>query len=317
MRSGDRRERLILAGAEDPVQTTHLHARLRGKKKVVADWRAGKSSASSRFMERRRLDRKIDHHKRLDAERVRGDVRLDSEIRRLAASNRAERNKTLFRLGSYVEKAGLIGLDDDALLGVTRLLAPFERRPERIVEWKRRGEDLRKQEAREGLNTGSSRSRTQLAQSSDERRRRNRERITKGAALDKGGIGHWNGDTIRGALELIAMLAKRPGEMDKWRKVPVPDQGEIPIAVEIRFPAPIVRELSAVLGRLGFTFDLNDLVWRMTSSFAVLKARAVSQSGEPRIESQNKENRNSSSSIRRIDGAGTISIPRLQRGDAP
>ena len=52
----------------------------------------------------------------------------------------------MIKLGTYLEKAALLHLDYEVLLGAARLLAPFDRRPQRMEEWKRRGEDLRHQE---------------------------------------------------------------------------------------------------------------------------------------------------------------------------
>jgi hypothetical protein len=245
---------------------------------------AGEFSANSKIMERREITRKVRKLKRREQEQVRAGVRLDLAQRKLAASNKVERDRALHRLAAYLEKARLLYLDYEALLGAARLLAPFERRPERMEEWKRRGEALRRREEAQGwLDPGSSRSEAPAMLDIGELRRRNHERMGKGAALDKGGIGHWEGDVIRGALALISDRAKQPGATERWRAVPAPSDDEVPLTVEIRFKGTIDPALKAEMAEHGFASEEDDRIWRMTSDIASLEARAIGRSLEPRI----------------------------------
>jgi hypothetical protein len=227
-------------------------------------------------MERRKYKRMLKKKERADVAVVRGQIRADLAARALAASNSVERDRTMIRLGTHVEKAGLLSLDYEALLGAAMLLAPFERRADRFEAWKRRGATLLQKEALERRPSSA------LSKSGSpsvmERRRLNHERIKKGAALDKGGIGHWSGDVLRGALAQIAELALRPGETERWRAAAARMPVATAISVEIRFPHRIIPEFSAVLDGLGFTFDRDARVWRMTADTAARVASAARRS---------------------------------------
>jgi hypothetical protein len=238
-------------------------------------------------MERRTLQRALRKKKRLDAAVARDRVRADLAARALAAANRLERDRTLLRLGAYVEKAGLLGLDYEALLGAAMLLAPFEHRADRLEAWKRRGAALLRDEElrRKSRSALSGASKLPAA----ERRRLNHARIKMGAALDKAGIGHWSADILRGALALLADLALRPGETDRWRTVAARKPAATATTIELRFPNPILPDISAALRRLGFAFDRDERAWRRTEKSTVLEVNAASRSEEPRIESRSEK----------------------------
>jgi hypothetical protein len=238
-------------------------------------------------MKRRTLQRALRKKKQLDAAVKRDRVRADLAARALAAANRLERDRTLLRLGTHVEKAGLLGLDHEALLGAAMLLAPFYRRPERIEVWKRRGAALLRNEELGRKSPSALSGSSKL--SATERRRLNHERIKKGAALDKAGIGHWGADILRGALAQLADLALRPGETDRWRAVAARSPAATAITIELRFPVPILPEVSAALRRLGFAFDRDRLAWRRTENSTVLKVSAARRSEEPWIESRSEK----------------------------
>ena len=215
-------------------------------------------------MERKKRQQKIREIRRAQAAADAASIRANWAQRQLAADVAVKRNQALMRLGIYVEKAGLLGSEYDVLLGAMKLAAPFERRPDRMAAWRRRGSALRFRE--QIFSVGSSAGSEPETESPDElpaaRRRRNHERFKKGAALYNAGMADWDGDVIRGMLDEIAELIRTPGRAEKWRRYAAPDKVSSPQTVIIRFPGKIPSHLSVALETLGFSFDRVAKEWR-------------------------------------------------------
>jgi hypothetical protein len=242
-------------------------------------------------MERRKLEQKIRKAKRLKAGAVAAALQADLAEKRLAASIRRERTRTLIRAGSYLDQAGLLDLDYEALLGAMRLVAPFARRPERMAEWKRAGAVLRNKvgvEAAPGDADGRSNGFVSV-DATAQRRTSNRDLIAKGAALEKAGIADWEGDVIRGMLGLVSRLAGQPGSLERWRAAARIEPPPAALSLAIRFPGPILPGMSSALRRLGFRFDRTAKIWRLTEERVHALLPEARRDSIPEVDSQRKK----------------------------
>lgn len=73
-------------------------------------------------------------------------ARLAEQEAKIRADERKQRTKRLIEAGTFVEKAGLFDLDDDALYGALLSLAPGAQDAKQLSEWTRSGSKAAKRE---------------------------------------------------------------------------------------------------------------------------------------------------------------------------